>query len=112
MHVDGLSTMCVMSRSSDTSNMQFSLRALFIGMATVLACYVAIEQMIGHAVPRNLLRQVKPGMTEQEVCEILGPPQRRSDDSFQYGRFANPGYVQINFEDGRLSSINDESVFP
>mgnify|MGYP003333851251 CR=1 FL=1 len=81
---------------------------LFIGL-----CWL-IEAMIGPAVPRSRLRQIQPGMTKSEVRKLLGKPRGVEGDwQWEFARPLNVGWVEIWFDDqGCVTEINDESVFP
>lgn len=51
--------------------------------------------------------------TKAEVLAILGKPATVTpDDEWIYTRAANPGWVEIAFdEEDRVTAVNDESVF-
>ncbi|MFO1021510.1 MAG: hypothetical protein U0903_12560 [Planctomycetales bacterium] len=80
---------------------------LFVLSVPALIIYLAARP----AVPFSKLARLKPGMSREEVHAILGPPQDRvGDDCLIYRRFANPGWVEVYFnQHDKLDHINDES---
>jgi hypothetical protein len=94
--------------------LRFSLRTLGFCVLAISLAIVAIQTVVGPAVPRWKLRQISEGMTKHQVVAILGHPDRESSDhEWQFSRWGNAGWVEIWFnEDGLVGYINDESVFP
>jgi hypothetical protein len=93
--------------------LQFGVKTMLVGILAVFVCFRLIEQVVGHAVPKRLLRQVETGMSEQEVVQVLGEPLRiQMDGDWEYSRVGNQGYVEIGFQNGIVVKMNDESVYP
>jgi SmpA / OmlA family len=67
----------------------------------VLASTAALAA--GFIVNPDLLDRIKPGMTAQEVEQILGPPRSRSD-------FSRLGVVSMDYETRILSDTYDIGV--
>lgn len=80
---------------------------LFLVSVPSLIAYLALRP----AVPFAKLARLKPGMSRAEVRAILGTPQDRvGDDCLIYRRFANPGWVEVYFDQhDKLDHFNDES---
>lgn len=79
---------------------------LFAALGTFL--YMAVRP----AVPIRKLHQVRVGMTQNQVHEILGRPRHARGRVWEYWRWGNAGYVQVTFDEShRVQVVNDESVF-
>ena len=60
---------------------------IIVVSALLLWAYVAARP----AMPRSLLRQLRPGMSKVEVVEILGKPNDTDNDRWIYSRWGNIG---------------------
>lgn len=90
-------------------------RVLLAGCLIVIAVPLAALYIAARpAMPRHLLRQVKPRMTKAEVREVLGKPKNvEADWQWEYSRWGNAGWVEVAFDkDDRVTYVNDESAFP
>ena len=63
----------------------------FAALAAILLLASASVFARGFIVNPDLLDRIKPGMTAQEVEQILGPPRSRSD-------FSRMGVVSMDYE--------------
>ena len=100
-----------------SANNQFGLRTVFLGMSAFglfLLCALIVKQVLGSAVPKELLHQIHKGMPKERVLEILGKPRAiRNGGILKYARTGNVGYVDIHFDQkGNVLGVNDESIFP
>jgi hypothetical protein len=65
--------------------------AIIAALAAVLLLASATAFALGYIQNPELLDRIKPGMTAQEVEQILGPPKSRSD-------FSRLGLVSMDYE--------------
>ncbi len=97
------------------SKNQFSL-AMLLFLVAVCALFIFFVTQCyrigGPAMPNYLMRQLRLGMTKEEVRRLLGPPEKVYDNTWIYSRKGNVGWVEIWFDEDRLGSVNDESAFP
>ena len=96
--------------------MKFSIRGsliAFVFVALSFAGIVQVHRVIGPAYPRAKLRLIQVGMTQNQVCEILGEPTEKSEDQWIYTTPGNAGWVEVAFDTNEcVAFVNDESVFP
>lgn len=87
---------------------------LIAGLCLLIAVAWLVYAMIGPAVSRSRLAQIRMGMTKSEVREVLGEPSENGNlHQWEFSSPLNFGWVEISFDDqGRVTEINDESVFP
>lgn len=85
---------------------------LILGFVCVGASILFI--MARPAYDRTILAKITPGMTKPQVSKLMGPPHHIANNyEWEYSRSGNAGWVEIWFdEQGLVTSINDESVFP
>jgi hypothetical protein len=73
----------------------------------------AMYWCVGPVIPRYRLKQVKEGMTQDQVRAIIGEPDSVYGGGWQYRKWPNPGWVDVLFDtEGRVTVVGDESVFP
>ncbi|MDZ4781409.1 MAG: hypothetical protein SGJ19_14240 [Planctomycetia bacterium] len=90
----------------------FRLRSLLLLILLNALCLAALIRVFGPTIPSYQLNQVKVGMTQVEIRQILGPPINSGDSDWVYKRFGSPGWVEIAFDDnGKVWDLNDESAF-
>lgn len=95
-----------------TAAMQFSLRTLLVG-TVIIACFCAATiYCLGPVLPESALRRLKPGTSENEVVELLGPPNsRKAGEAWYYERLFNPGWVTVYSDtDGRVLYVDSEAA--
>jgi len=82
---------------------RFGLRALFVAVALV-ACAVFVYRLLPNDLSWAELQSIRPGMSEAEVVELLGRPDRVTaggggKSTWYYGSII-PDWV--DFENGRV----------
>lgn len=95
---------------------QFTLRHLFfslLGLGLTLTLVRGCYRVAGPAWPHSQLLQLRRGMSEAEVVDIMGKPSHiaQAGVEWEYFQTGNPGWVELWFSDGRLDDVNDESGF-
>ena len=76
---------------------------IIAALAAILLLVSAPVFARGFIVNPDLLDKIKPGMTSQEVEQILGPPRSRSD-------FSRLGVVSMNYEMREMGEWYDVGV--
>jgi hypothetical protein len=76
---------------------------IVVALAAIVLLASESALALGFIVNSDLLDKIKPGMTAQEVEQILGPPRSRSD-------FSRLGVVSMDYETRIWTDVYDIGV--
>lgn len=93
-----------------------SVKRLCFGTAlssiVIFGLMIVARDVGGPVLSKKMLVAIS-GATKEEVLRRLGNPSDIVDDDvWVYSRLGNPGWVEVNFHNGIVDHINDESSFP
>lgn len=101
---------CPSEAGEATKNRLRIAASVFFAVLTVALCVLWVgTQSVG-----SRAHKIVPGMSAQQVREIMGEPDTIEDPhNWTYDAEMRMGWVGVNFDDnGRVRGMNDETAYP